>query len=84
MQNLKKIIAEKLRKALLEQFQREDTAEELAGMLEYPPDETMGDLAFPCFRYAKLLRTAPPKIAAALAASISGEEFADVAAAGSH
>lgn len=84
MQNFKKIIAEKLRKALLEQFQREDTAEELAGMLEYPPDETMGDLAFPCFRYAKLLRTAPPKIAAALAASISGEEFADVAAAGGY
>ncbi len=36
-------------------------------MFEYPPDPKLGDLAFPCFRLAKLLRMAPPKIAAALA-----------------
>ena len=45
MQKFKHIIAEKLRAALLEKFQREDEIETLVGMLEYPPDETLGDLA---------------------------------------
>lgn len=38
----------------------------LANMLEYPPDPSMGDLAFPCFRLSKLLRQAPPAIAQSL------------------
>jgi len=42
-----------------------DTAE-LAGMLEYPPDANMGDLAFPCFKLSRTLRMAPVKIAEAL------------------
>ena len=80
MQKFKQIIAEKLRAALLEKFQREDEIETLVGMLEYPPDETLGDLAFPCFRYAKLLRMAPPKIAAALAEAVSDPAFSEVSA----
>ena len=43
------------------------TAEELAGMLEYPPDDAMGDLALPCFKLAKSLRRAPVMIAQVLA-----------------
>ncbi len=41
------------------------------GMLEYPPDSKMGDLALPCFKLSKLLRNAPVKIAADLAAGLS-------------
>ena len=26
------------------------TKEDIAGMLEYPPDSSMGDLALPCFK----------------------------------
>ena len=33
------------------------------GAIETPPDEKMGDLAFPCFPLAKVLRKAPPIIA---------------------
>lgn len=33
-----------------------------------PPDPTMGDVGFPCFALAKVLRKAPPKIAADVAA----------------
>lgn len=84
MQNFKKITAEKLQNALKEAYQLENSVEELIEALEYPPDETMGDVAFPCFRYAKALRMAPPKIAAALAEQISGEEFTSVAAAGGY
>ena len=37
------------------------------GMLEYPPDSKMGDLALPCFKLSKTLRMAPVKIAATIA-----------------
>lgn len=40
---------------------------ELAGLIEIPPDRTLGDLALPCFKLAKTMRQAPPVIAAALA-----------------
>ena len=46
----------------------------LAGMLEYPPDSTMGDVALPCFKLSKTLRSAPPKIAETLAAELSGND----------
>ena len=42
------------------------TAEEIRGLLAVPPNPEMGDYAFPCFRMAKALRMAPPKIAIAL------------------
>ena len=42
------------------------TCEDVAAMLELPPDKKMGDFALPCFRLAKTLRKGPPMIAAAL------------------
>ena len=42
------------------------SASELEEMLEIPPDAEMGDYALPCFKLAKILRMAPPKIAADL------------------
>ena len=45
-------------------------AEEIAGMLETPPNPELGDFAFPCFKLAKALRKAPPLIAADLAAAV--------------
>lgn len=43
------------------------SVDELAGMLEYPPDAGMGDLALPCFKLSKTLRRAPVMIAQTLA-----------------
>ena len=37
--------------------------DEIEGYLEIPPDDNMGDYAFPCFRLAKELKKAPPVIA---------------------
>ena len=48
------------------------TAAEIADMLEYPPDATMGDLAFPCFKLSKTLRRAPVQIAATVAEGLAG------------
>lgn len=39
---------------------------EIEGYIEVPPDDNMGDYAFPCFRLAKELKKAPPAIAAEL------------------
>ncbi len=60
------------------------TAEEIVTLLEYPPDSAMGDLAFPCFRLSRVLRAAPPRIAAALAEAIAGETFTRVEAVGGY
>lgn len=43
----------------------------VAGMLEYPPDETMGDLALPCFKLSRTLRKSPVQIANAIAENFS-------------
>ncbi|MDO4494030.1 MAG: arginine--tRNA ligase [Clostridia bacterium] len=51
--------------------QTELAAAEVAELLEVPKNAEMGDLAFPCFRLAKVLRKAPPAIAAELASSIT-------------
>ena len=52
------------------------TAAEIADMLEYPPDTTMGDLAFPCFKLSKTLRRSPVQIAATIAEGLSGSPVA--------
>ena len=44
---------------------------DICAMLEYPPDEKMGDLALPCFKLSKVLRMAPVKIAATIAEGFS-------------
>ena len=53
--------------------QSEMTAEDVLGLLEYPPDPAMGDIALPCFKLAKTLRRSPVQIAATLAPLVSGE-----------
>jgi len=60
------------------------TADEIFGMLEYPPDRTMGDLALPCFKLSKSLRRSPVEIAKTLAEAVSCEEFSEVNAMGGY
>ncbi|MBR4150341.1 MAG: arginine--tRNA ligase [Firmicutes bacterium] len=67
MKNIKQEIAELLA-AHIEGL----SAEEIFDLIEIPTDSSMGDYAFPCFRLAKLLRKAPPVIAAELAGKIEG------------
>lgn len=60
-------------------------APEVMELLAIPPDRTLGDLAFPCFKLAKTLRAAPPKIATDLAAALAGSPvFSDATAAGGY
>ncbi|MBQ8510046.1 MAG: arginine--tRNA ligase [Clostridia bacterium] len=51
----------------------EFTADDFAGFLEYPPDDKLGDLAFPCFKLSRSLRMGPPVIASKLADGLGDE-----------
>lgn len=50
-------------------------ADEVAACLETPPDRSMGDYAFPCFRLAKSYKKAPAAIAAELAPRLRSDAF---------
>jgi arginyl-tRNA synthetase len=69
MLNIKKQIANEILCRLPEGAGLDANA--IVDMLEYPPDLSMGDLAFPCFKLSRTLRKGPPMIAAML-----GEGFA--------
>lgn len=85
MQYFKKCTAEKILEVIhAVSPEVEFTADEIAYMLEYPPDANMGDLAFPCFRLSKAMRSAPPKIAAALAEKTAGFAYGTSAAVGGY
>ena len=43
-------------------------------MLSRPPETKLGDFAFPCFKFAKALKKAPPAVSAALAGRIDEVE----------
>lgn len=68
MQNFKKLISVKILETISANFAGAVlSTEEIAGMLEYPPDTTMGDIALPCFKLAKSLRRSPVQIAQIIA-----------------
>lgn len=80
MQTIKLQIAEKLKNGISALGVPEvPAAADLAAMLEYPPDETMGDLALPCFKLSRTLRRSPVQIAATLAECLAGTPAIDKA-----
>ena len=71
MQNFKKIVSEKVLAAIVANFgETTVTTNELAQMLEYPPDTTMGDVALPCFKLSRSLRRSPVQIAQIIATGL--------------
>ncbi len=49
------------------------TIEDIISMFEYPPDSSMGDIAFPCFKLSRILRKAPPIIAKEISEKFTSE-----------
>lgn len=72
MLTIKQMIAERLHTGIGAFGVPAPESAELVSLLEYPPDEGMGDLAFPCFRLSKLLRRSPAQIAEALVGCLTG------------
>lgn len=73
MKTLKKELADKLALIISEKFSADIPSQEIISIMEYPPDASMGDIAIPCFKFAKALRKAPPMIASALSEDMSLE-----------
>ena len=67
--NYRQHIAELLSQALASAGQPK-SAEECLQLLEVPKDARMGDYAFPCFVFSKVLKKAPPAIAAEFIATL--------------
>ena len=59
-------------------FGSELSKDQIVDMLEYPPDQTMGDVALPCFKLSKTLKKSPVMIADALCGSIADPMFEKV------
>jgi len=53
------------------------SSQEVRDMLEIPPDKTLGDRAFPCFKLAKTMRKNPQLIAKDMADNIKKPSFID-------
>lgn len=66
---MKTLIAENIVKLL-----GNENVEEVADMLEIPPEESMGDFALPCFTFAKMLRKSPKTIAEELAIGLTEQK----------
>ena len=58
MLDIKQMIAE-----ILEEKISSLSREDIYNMLEYPPDDKMGDVALPCFKLSRILRKSPVQIA---------------------
>ena len=80
MLEIKKLIASSLVKASNGAIDEATVIESL----EYPPNADMGDLAFPCFKLSRVMRKAPPAIAAELGGAFECEAVAKVDVAGGY
>ena len=49
--------------------------EKIYCLIEIPPDENMGDLAVPCFQFAKILKKSPTLIAEELINKIEDNKY---------
>ena len=56
------------------------TKENIYEMFEYPPDSSLGDIAFPCFKLSRILRKAPPVIAKEISEIFSSDVVSKVEA----
>ena len=68
MENMKEVIAEAIAKII------NVDAKEIVSLIEQPKDTTTGDLAMPCFKFAKELRKSPVMIAEDLKEKLSNVE----------
>ena len=76
--NYKKIVAEQISKTVGEHL----SVDEIVSMIEVPKYANQGDLAFPAFTLAKVLRKAPQAIAAEIVEAVSDKHIARAEAMG--
>jgi len=73
---MKELVIKVLKKALKkEKIELKD--EEISNLLEMPPNQDMGDYAFPCFFLADKLKQAPNQIALQIRSNIGNHPIMD-------
>ncbi len=83
--DMKKLIAELVQEMLSTAYpDAQGLPEDIASLLEVPPDSHMGDYAFPCFRLSKALRMGPPMIAKKLSEAVQRPDIARVECVGGY
>lgn len=81
MNDFKNLVAQELLSCLKNISSEIDfSANDISDMFEYPPDASLGDIAFPCFKLSKILRKSPVMIAQQLASELKSDAIADVRA----
>jgi len=70
MLDIKQMIAE-----ILEEKISSLSSEDIYNMLEYPPDDKMGDVALPCFKFARTFRKAPNLIAEEISNNLAANDY---------
>ena len=84
MTRTRQTVAKAIAEAVKEAFSVEIPDGDICAMLEFPPDASMGDLAFPCFKLSRTLKKAPPVIAGELCGRIRSEALSGAEAAGGY
>ena len=82
-QHIAGLVAQALRTAF-PQAQDLPASDAIEGFLEVPPERTMGDFAFPCFRLSRTLRMGPPQIAQKLLEALGEDEWTRAQTAGGY
>ena len=67
MTELKSLIAEKISEIVKNNYGTSPEICDIISAFEYPPDDSMGDLAYPCFKLSPIFRKGPNVIAQTLA-----------------
>lgn len=79
MIKFKKTVAEHIFEILKNQYPDADfTGTDFFEMLEYPPDNSLGDVALPCFKLSRTLRKSPVAIAEELSKMSYGDAVGEV------
>ncbi len=82
--DMRAAVAALVEKGIRAAFPDAEVPADIGGMLEVPPERTMGDFAFPCFRLSRALRMAPPMIASRLCQNINDPDTARVECVGGY
>ena len=67
MTELKSLIAEKISEIVKNNYGTSPEICDIISAFEYPPDDSMGDIAYPCFKLSPIFRKGPNVIAQTLA-----------------
>ncbi len=84
MIELKKLLAEKIACVVKECFGVSMQTSDIFSSFEYPPDDSMGDLAYPCFKLSPVLRKGPNVIAQTISEKFVYPELAKAEALGGY